>query len=306
MKIIIAGGTGFIGQRIVDRLVGEKQKCVLVTRNPGRVKDFHKGLLRVERWDEHALSIPSELIEDGDAIINLTGESLAAGRWTPERKKRLVHSRTAPTNAIVKMIAKGVKKPSVFINASAVGYYGHVAEAEVMEGSARGNDFLASLVGQWESDALEAATFGVRVVLLRTGVVLGKKGGALPKLMLPFKFYVGGWLGSGKQWFPWVHLDDAVEIIFTLIKNPRISGPVNVVAPEPVTMKEFCLTLGKAMKRPCWAHVPSAILRLALGDMAAMLLNGQKVIPRVLQESEYRFKYPSLEKALQSIVSSRD
>lgn len=302
MKIILAGGTGFIGRALVERIVKEKQKCILITRNPERVTNFYNGLLRVERWDEHAPVVLPELIDEGDAIVNLAGESLAAGRWTQERKKRLLQSRTTTTEAFVKVIERSKKKPSVFMNASAVGYYGDIADVVVAESFSRGNDFLASLVGQWEASAMEAAKSGVRVVLLRTGVVLDKAGGALTRLKMPFRFYMGGWLGSGKQWFPWIHRADVVEIILSLIKNPRISGPVNVVAPQQVTMKEFSIALSQVMRRPCWVRVPSPVLRFVLGEMADMLLTGSKVVPVVLRESGYQFQYPTIEKALSAIL----
>jgi len=302
MKVILAGGTGFIGQKIVQRFVQEKQKCVLITRHPEQLKNLSSGFLRIERWNANAPTLPKELIEQGDVIINLTGESLASGRWTAETKKRLLNSRTATTDAIIRAIEKSGKKPAVLINASAVGYYGHVPESEVVEGNARGSDYLASLVGKWEASALEAEPLGVRVVLLRTGIVLDKSGGALPRMMMPFRFYLGGWFGTGDQWFPWIHREDVVEIIFTIINNSYITGPVNVVAPEHVTMKEFCLILSQVMGRPCWLPVPAGLLRLAVGDMAEMLLTGQRVIPKVMLDAGYRFKHPSLEDTLREII----
>ena len=305
MKVILAGGTGFIGQRVVDRLMHDKQKCVLVTRHPERVKNFYSGLLRVERWIENTPALPKELVDEGDVIINLAGESLASGRWSAERKKILLHSRIDSTKAIIRMIEKAGKKPAALINASAVGYYGHVPDADVVEGNARGSDFLATLVGQWEATALEAAAFGVRVVLLRTGVVLDTPGGALPRFVKPFRLYAGGWFGSGNQWFPWIHREDVVEIISFLVKNTFMIGPVNVVAPEQVTMKEFCTVLSAILKRPCWLPVPDPLLRVMLGEMADMLLTGQKVIPKVLLDSGYRFKYPSLEDSLRAILTKR-
>ncbi len=302
MKIILAGGTGFIGQRLVERLMEDKQKCVLVTRHPERMKNFYSGLLRVERWHEQTPALPKELVDEGDVIVNLTGASLASGRWSAERKKILLQSRIDSTKAIVRMIEKAGKKPASLINASAAGYYGHVPDADVVEGNARGSDFLATLVGQWEATASEAAAQGVRVVFLRTGVVLDKSGGALPKLLKPFKLYAGGWFGSGSQWFPWIHREDVVEIILYLIKNSAINGPVNVVAPEQVTMKEFGLVVSSVMKRPCWMPVPAPLLRVILGEMAEMLLTGQKMVPGVLLNAGYRFKFPSLEEALRSIL----
>ncbi len=303
MKVIIAGGTGLIGRALVDRLVKEKTKVIVLTRNPRLVENFHEGLVQPVWWEGTVSGSISELIEEGDSVVNLAGESLAGGRWTPERKELLLHSRTGPTTAIIRTILRSGKRPRVVVNASAVGYYGNVPNEDVMESYPRGTDFLASLVGEWEACAMEAASLGVRVVLMRNGVVLAKDGGALPRLMLPFRFFLGGWLGSGKQWFPWVHKADMVEIILKVLRDESVSGPVNAVAPESVTMKQFCAALGKSMKRPCWAPVPGFMLRAALGEMANMLLTGQKVIPRILRESGYTFQYPTLDAALSELMS---
>ena len=205
------------------------------------------------------------------------------------------------TGAIVSAIGQARKKPSVLVSASAVGYYGHVEYGDVAETHSKGNDFLAAVCERWEQEARRAEAYGVRVITPRFGVVLEKEGGALKRLLLPFKLFLGGPLGSGKQWFPWVHRDDVIEIISFVLQNPKVSGPVNVTAPEPVTMKEFCTALGKALHRPSWAPVPAFVLRTILGEMSLVVLTGQRAIPKKLLEAGYTFKYPQLTGALSAI-----
>jgi uncharacterized protein (TIGR01777 family) len=191
----------------------------------------------------------------------------------------------------------------VLINASAVGYYGDVPSIDVPESAPRGSDFLAQLCGEWEKAAMEAAESGVRVTLLRFGIVLGKGGGALRRLVLPFRLYAGGWLGTGAQWFPWVHLHDVAAIACHAVRDKELAGPVNVAAPEQLTQKEFSVILARVLGKPCWASVPAAVLRGLLGEMAGMLLGGQRIIPVKLAERDFAFKYPTAEEALRSIFS---
>ncbi len=305
MNVIISGGTGFIGSALVNALMNERHKVILLAREPEKYKDRRQALLQIERWDGKSTGQWKQLVEGADAIVNIAGASIAGGRWTKERKAVLLQSRLDPTKAIVNAIRQSKHKPSVLINASAVGYYGDVLTGDVTETDPRGSDFLAQLCGEWEKAASEAAEFGVRVVFLRLGIVLGKGGGALPRLVLPFKLYAGGWLGSGAQWFPWVHLDDVTAVVGTALADKNFAGPVNVVAPELLTQKEFSLLIGKILGKPCWAPVPAPVLRGLLGEMAGMLLGGQKVVAARLAEHGYAFKYPKAEEALRSILPAK-
>lgn len=300
MKIVLAGGTGFIGRKLLPALLAEKHQVALLTRNAKKA-GLANTLLRVVYWDNAKEDWKKE-IDGADAVINLAGEPIADKRWTSAQKEVLAKSRLESTRAIVSAMASASKKPQVFINASAVGYYGSVPEGDVDENHPAGNDFLADLCKKWEHEANNAQALGVRTVLLRTGIVLEKDGGALKKMMFPFKIFAGGPLGSGNQWFPWIHRDDVVGAILFALKNSTLQGPVNLAAPDPVTMKDFCKALGRALGRPSWAPVPAFVLQIALGEMSAMLLTGQKAVPSALKKSGYSFLHPRLDEALQSIV----
>jgi uncharacterized protein (TIGR01777 family) len=263
---------------------------------------FASPALEAEHWDGAHPGPWTNRIERADAVINLAGESIAGKRWTKARKKELKDSRIIPTRAIVDAIRRAPKKPALLINASAVGYYGMVDGGDVLETESWGHDFLAELCGAWELEARTAEQYGVRVVMLRFGVVLDRSAEALRRMTLPFRLFAGGWLGSGRQWFPWVHSDDVVGIVMFALENPKVSGPVNVVAPDHVTNKEFSQQLGKVMRRPCWAPVPGFVLRIALGEVAGMILTGPRVIPGKILDAGYDFKYPSLTPALESIL----
>ena len=302
MNIVISGGTGFIGSALLEHLLEKRHSVVLLTRTPDALQHLTGDFVQVERWDGKAVGAWARCVDGADVVIHLAGEPIAAKRWTEKQKVRIIGSRIETTKVIVTAITQVEKKPSVLVNASAVGYYGNVEEGDVTESHAKGNDFLANTCDRWEQEARAAESLGVRVVLLRTGVVLERGGGALKKMLPPFKLFVGGPLGSGRQWFPWVHRDDVIGIILFAIEHPDLSGPVNVAAPEPVTMKQFCQTLGKAVRRPSWAPVPAFVLRAALGEMSEMLLTGQRVVPQKLEESGYTFRYPRLDEALAAIL----
>lgn len=304
MRIVLSGGTGFIGRSLASRLIAEKHRVFLLTRNPQAARDMASESLEILQWDGKTLGQWVQLVENADAVINLAGESVGARRWSQKQKARLINSRLDATKAIVAAIAQAKNKPSVLINASGVGYYDHVENGDVEESHPPGKDFLSQLAIGWEREATAAESYGVRVARLRFGVVLAKGGGALKRMMLPFKLFVGGTIGSGRQWLPWVHRHDVLNIVLFVLENAKLSGPVNVVAPEPVTMKEFCKALGKAMHRPSWVPVPAFALRLLLGEMADMVLTGQRAIPSRLQEAGYKFLYPKLDDALAAIFRS--
>jgi uncharacterized protein (TIGR01777 family) len=298
---MITGGTGFVGSVLLPRLGRDGHHCVVLTRNPGAMK-VSLPSVETEQWDGINEGPWANRIENTDAVINLAGESIAGGRWTRRRKQTLIESRILPTRAIVSAIRRAARKPAVLINASAVGYYGPVEEGDVPESHPAGSDFLARLCASWEEEARAAEQYGVRVAMLRFGVILQRGGGALKRLTLPFRLFAGGWLGSGLQWFPWVHGDDVAGIVEFTLGDRTISGAVNVAAPQPVTAKEFSQELGRVMRRPCWAPVPGFILRLVLGELAGMLLTGQRVVPQKLTGAGYAFAHPTLSRSLEAIL----
>ncbi len=300
MKIIVAGGSGFVGKALLAKLMGQGHSIVVLSRSQQRSLDNHANL-QVVIWDAKTQGPWSKEIDGADAIINLTGESVASKRWTPEQKERIVASRLESTRAIVDAIRSAQKRPECLVNASAAGFYGDVPESDVDESAAKGQGFLSDTCERWEQEALKATELGVRVVILRIGVVLAKGGGALEKMIFPFKFFAGGPLGSGRQWFPWVHRDDLVEAAIFAATNRSLKGPINVAAPESVRMVDFCRELGKAMNRPSWAPVPDFALKFLLGEMSTMLLEGQKMKPRRLEETGFKFLYPELQPALESL-----
>ncbi|HTY57267.1 MAG TPA: TIGR01777 family oxidoreductase [Bacteroidota bacterium] len=300
MNIVVAGGTGFIGSSLLPALSLAGHSVVLLTRHP----DLQKLPPEITpvRWDGLTQGDWGNQIGRADAVINLAGESIGAGRWTPARKRNLLESRLNATRALLEAIRAGTRKPSLFISSSAVGYYGPVESGEVGEDHPAGSGFLADLCLRWEQEASAVGELGIRVVILRTGVVLGRKGGALERMLIPFRLYAGGPIGTGKQWFPWVHRDDVEGVILFALRNESLAGPVNVVAPESVDMRTFCAALGKALSRPSWLAVPSFPLRLALGEMADMILTGQRVVPSKLRSLGYEFRHPALGGALASVV----
>ncbi|MBI1807899.1 MAG: TIGR01777 family protein [Ignavibacteria bacterium] len=300
MKIVIAGGSGFIGRALVGHLVETHHQVVILTRDPRKVSTRET---EIEQWDGKTLGPWANCIDGAEAVINLAGELIAGKRWTEKQKARILHSRVEATRVIVAAIIAAKKKPEVLINSSGVGYYGNVEFGDVTESYPRGNDFLADVCYRWEHEAVAAEQCGVRVALLRCGVVLEKDGGALRKFLFPFKMFVGGPLGSGKQWFPWVHRDDVLGIIAYALQSTSLAGPVNVAAPHAVTMREFCRILGSVMHRPSWAPVPGFFLRGALGEMAEMLLTGQRVVPKKLEEGGFKFQFPTLDAALTDILA---
>jgi uncharacterized protein (TIGR01777 family) len=302
MRVIMAGGSGFIGRRLIVELLRARHEVTVLSRRPENVHKIFPTV-RVEFWDAKTANVLVNIFDETDAAINLTGESITAKRWSSMQKQKILSSRIDSTRDIVNAIEQIHHRPSVLLNASAVGYYGNVPEGEVTEAYPKGNGFLPNVCEQWEKEALKAHELGVRVVLLRTGIVLDKNEGALHKLLLPFRMFIGGPLGNGMQWFPWIHVRDEVNAILYAIEHEQINGPVNLAAPQSMRMIEFCNALGSVLRRPSWLPVPEFALRLMLGEMAEPLLfQGQKIIPKKLLESGFNFRYPNLENALQDIL----
>jgi uncharacterized protein (TIGR01777 family) len=299
MNLVLTGASGFIGSTLAERLCQDGHALVLLSRKPPAEKNLPQR--RWLTWQPGMSGEWAKSIDGADGIINLAGEPIAGKRWTSAQKERLRASRIDTTHTLVDAIRKARVKPKFLISSSAVGYYGPRGDDAVSEDSAPGNGFLAQLCVHWEAEANKVKDLGVRVALLRTGIVLGKGSGALAKMVAPFKFFVGGSLGSGKQWFPWIHLSDEVGLIKFLIENDKAFGAFNVTAPNPVTMGEFCKALGKVLHRPSWAPVPAPLLSLLLGDMAEMLLTGQRAVPQAALGLGYRFIFPNLLPALQAL-----
>jgi len=300
-KIVVAGGTGFIGAALIRALLGRGDSVVTLTRNPQRAVESEGGRVRGLAWDGKSTGDWAKAVDGADAVINLSGESIAAGRWTAARKLSLIKSRVDSTRALAAAISQAAKRPKVFVSASAIGYYGTSPEGEVVEGSPQGRDFLAALAGQWEREALAVEPLGVRVVLARTGLVLGADGGALPKMAMPFQMFAGGPLGSGTQGFPWIHLDDEVGGILFALDHDALTGPINLAAPQTLDNREFSAALGRALGRPSWAPAPAFVLKLVLGEMSEMLLGGQRAKPKKLLDAGFKFKYADADAALAAI-----
>jgi uncharacterized protein (TIGR01777 family) len=298
MKLIISGATGFIGSVLVERL-RKSHSLVLLSRRPRR--QHSTANQQWLTWEPGLRGEWEQAIDGADGIINLAGEPIAAKRWTKVQKERLRNSRIDTTRALVNSIARAQVKPKFLINASAVGYYGPRGDEVVTEDSTPGNDFLSRLCVEWENEARNAEGHGVRLALLRTGIVLGKGKGALAKMVPPFKMFFGGRLGSGKQWMPWIHIDDEVGLIQFLIDNANARGAFNATAPNPVTMSEFSSALGRVLNRPAWTPVPAGVLTLLLGEMAEMLLAGQRALPAAAEQLGFRFKYKNVANALASL-----
>ncbi len=298
MNITITGATGFIGRRLIERLgPGDHQLHVLSRHTNIR---FGDTAVWIGKWDPLTEDPPRESLINADAIVDLAGEPVAQ-RWTPEAKIRIRQSRVESTKRLAKALAAQKQRPKVFVCSSAIGIYGSRGDETLTESSSLGSDFLADLCKEWEAQADAVESLGVRVVKVRTGVVLGKGGGALEKMLPPFKAFVGGRLGSGKQWMSWIHLDDVVGILCHALANP-MSGVFNGTAPNPVTNAGFTAALGKALGRPALFPVPGFALKAMYGEMAELLLGGQRVLPRATEAAGYRFQFPDLEAALRDIV----
>jgi uncharacterized protein (TIGR01777 family) len=293
MHIVIAGGTGFLGAALVDRLRRDGHRVTVLTRHPHAAGDV--------KWDPvNRFNGWVRSLDDADAVINLAGESIAGRRWTAARKAVLRDSRVLTTDTLVDAMARASRIPTVLINASAVGIYGPRGDEPLTEESATGSDFLASLCQVWEAAAL-SAPFSTRVVLLRTGLVLEQNGGALPRMAWPFHLMAGGPLGSGRQYMPWIHRTDWVAMVAWALTTPTVSGPLNVTAPNPVTNREFATTLGRVLQRPSLLPAPAFALRLVLGEMADAIVTGQRAVPAKAQSLGFRFRYELLEPALRAI-----
>jgi hypothetical protein len=307
MRVAIAGATGFVGTRLVEQLQTEGHQVVALVRDPAKAaRLFPKTAfpdVTIVAYIPTQMGDWQQSIAGCDGVVNLAGEPIAEKRWTPEHKQLLLDSRTLTTQNLIEAIAHSTPKPSVLVNASAIGYYG-TNEAETYdETSPPGRDFLAEICQAWESAADAVKAHGVRLAILRIGIVLGP-GGALGKMLPVFKVFAGGPLGTGNQWFSWIHRDDLVSMILTALIQPTWDGIYNATAPNPVKMADLCTTLGNLMQRPSWLPVPAFALELLLGDGAKVVLEGQEVLPKRTLDTGFQFQYPTLKEALTQILST--
>jgi uncharacterized protein len=301
LKIAIAGGSGFVGQALSDFFIKSGNEVYILTRSP---KSSSQSKLTYIEWLNED-SQPVSLLEGIDIFINLAGESINSGRWNDKRKQRILQSRLKATNELIYIIEHLKVKPKVLINASAIGYYGTSVNITFTEEShCVGSDFLADTVKQWEGLAKKAEKFGVRTVLARFGIILAKNEGALPKMALPHRLFAGGKLGKGNQWVSWIHIEDVIQAISFIIQHDLITGPVNFISPTPVTMDELGKTLAKVLHRPHWIPTPEFALKILLGEMSMLMLEGQKVLPKKLMEHGYTFQFPTIESALNDIFQN--
>ena len=300
-KIVITGATGLIGQEICKLLNDRGDKITVLTRDINKGKMILPYLTEFIEWDYNKPEVWNHELEDKDVIINLAGANIFGKRWSNKYKDIILESRKLSTKNLVDSIGRLNNKPKLFLCASAVGYYGNKEDEILIEESPSGSDFLSDVCREWEKEASQVENFNVRRVSIRNGIVLSKKEGALKKMLLPFKLFIGGSLGSGKQWFPWIHIDDIVNIYLFAIDS-EITGAVNGTSPNPVTMKDFTKTLGKVIHRPSFISIPELALRLAVGDGAESILSSLRVLPDKLIQSGFKFRYERLEEALRSLL----
>ncbi len=299
MKILVSGSSGLVGTGVVAALGAQKHTVARLARAGT------SPMTGDARWDPVSGESDLPAMEGADAVVHLAGASIAGGRWSEPRKQLLHSSRVEATRHLVAALSRLRRPPKVLVSASAVGYYGSRGDEKLVEESAPGNDFLAQLARDWEAASMEAARSGLRVLVLRFGVILAKHGGALPRMLTPFKMGIGGRLGSGRQWMSWITLEDVVTIVGSAIKNTTWHGPINAVAPNPVTNAEFTRVLARVLRRPALFPVPGFALRPLLGEMAnSLLLSSQRVIPQKLSAAGYPFRHTELEPALRSVLSA--
>ncbi len=298
MRIVIAGGTGFLGSPLADALAAGGADVVVLTRSAGRGAGRHRAVV----WNpDGTVGSWADVVNGAAAVVNLAGESIAGARWTAARKQSILDSRIRATRSLVAAMLRAPAPPPVFLSGSAVGYYGSRGDELLNEAASPGSDFLARVCVEWEREA-SAAAERTRVVALRTGLVLAKDGGALREMLLPFRLGIGGPVGSGRQYWPWIHRDDWVALVAWIIANTSVAGAVNMTAPAPVPNREFAAALGRAMHRPSFMPAPAFALQLLFGEMAdALLLSGQRAVPDKAERGGFRFRYRLLDQALAAI-----
>jgi len=301
MKIAVTGATGFVGRALVQRLMAENEQVLVLTRHPDKAKRIWPSGVEIVGYSVTEGGPWQNQIAGCDGVVNLAGAPIAEERWTAQRKKILRESRILGTEKIVAAIGAADPKPQVLVNTSAVGYYGTSETAEFDETSPAGDDFLAQLCVEWEQSAQAVTQYGVRCAILRFGIVVGD-GGAVAKMIPPFKMFAGGPIGSGQQWFSWIDIDDLVSLILFALRQPQMQGTFNATAPNPVRMNDLAATLGTILNRPSWLPVPSFVLDALLGDGAKVVLEGQRVLPKNPLEAGFEFKYSTLKDSLEKVL----
>jgi uncharacterized protein len=300
MKVVITGGTGLIGRTLAEDFAKDGHEVYVLSRSIPNDQNVQDGIKRV-KWDGRTAKGWGHYVDGADAVVNLAGENLSAGRWTEKRKRAILQSRIDAGQAVVEAFEQASQKPPVLVQASAVGRYGINPPDVVDETSSFGSDFLSGVCRQWEESTKSVERMGVRRVVIRMGVVLSDQGGAFPRLILPFKFFVGGALGTGKQWLSWVHLQDEVRAIRFLIEQPAVIGPFNISA-EPVTNQEFARIAGSVMHRPAFFSAPAFVIRTLFGEMSTVILDGQRVSSAKLQNLGFSYNFPDVESALKDLI----
>jgi uncharacterized protein (TIGR01777 family) len=303
VKVIVTGGTGLIGRALAEDLAGDGHEVVILSRSSLAAKGFRPGI-NSSRWDGRSAEGWGPLADGADAIVNLAGENLSAGRWTSQRKQAILESRVNAGSAVVDAVLQARKKPRLLIQSSAVGYYGPTGDELLGEDAPSGRDFLASVCRDWEASTQPVETMGVRRVVVRTGVVLSPQAGALPRMLLPFKLFAGGPLGSGRQWMSWIHIEDEVRALRFLIDAPSARGVFNLAA-TPLTSRQFATVAGSVMRRPAFFTVPAALVRLAFGEMGTVVLDGQRVSAKRLEDLGFKFRFPDADAALRDLLGRR-
>jgi len=303
VHIVMTGGTGFIGRALCASLAQHGHQVTVLTRDARTASNRVGPIVSAVEWNGREVGVWEFCLEGADAVINLAGAPIADARWTDARKRNLTDSRVHTTRLLVAAISRRSSKPRTLISASGIGYYGASDDRVLDEGAGRGQGFLANLCLAWEAEAFRAAEFGTRVVLLRTGMVLEQDGGALPKMLLPFRLFAGGPIMPGSQWVSWIHRRDHIGLIQWALSTATVCGPLNAVAPVPVTIKTFCEVLGRVLHRPSWLPVPRFALNILLGELGTLMTTGQRVIPAKATAGGYTFQYPTLEPALRAILA---
>ncbi|NWF89385.1 MAG: TIGR01777 family protein [Ignavibacteriaceae bacterium] len=301
-KIAITGATGLIGIQLCNALKTQGNEITILSRNVESAKKIFGDKFSYIKWDYKNPIEWQESLCNKDAVIHLAGANLFAKRWTKNYKKEILESRHISTKNLVTALINSKCKNKILLSSSAVGYYGSRSDDVLYENSGRGADFLANVCEVWEKEAENANKFGIRTVTLRQGIVLSSKGGALTKFLPAFNFFVGGPLGNGKQWFPWIHIEDLTRIYLFILNNLSISGPVNAVSPKSIRMNEFAKTLGKILKRPSVLKVPEFALKMLVGEAATSILSSQRVVPQKLLDHNFKFKFDNLEEALKDLL----
>jgi len=303
-RVIVTGGTGFIGRVLCRLLVGKGYEVIVLSRNPARVDAVLGNGVKGWQWDARTADGWADAADGAYGIVNLAGDSIASGKWTIDKKRRILESRLNAGQAVREAIERVDNRPAVVIQASAIGYYGDGGDEVLNERCPRGSGFLAEVAERWEETTKGIQSLGVRHVVIRTAIVLGKGGGFLRNVIPPFKMFLGGPSGSGRQWVSWIHIEDEAGAVVFLLEREDLDGIFNLSSPNPTRNRDFYRSLGRAIKRPSWLRAPGLLLRMLLGEMAEeLILAGQRVLPERLLESGYEFRYPDLDPAFQEIFT---